>query len=46
MSWFKFVLSSGLLLFVLLGIIYPISKFNDLPQVVVAWGTVIEKSGY
>ncbi len=41
MSWFKFVLSSGLLLFVLLGIMYPISKFNDLPQIVVAWGTVM-----
>ena len=41
MSWFKFVLSSGLLLFVLIVIMYPISKFNDIPQVVVAWGTVM-----
>ena len=41
MSWFKFILSSGLLLVVLLAIMYPVSKFNDLPQIVVAWGTVM-----
>ena len=41
MSWFRFVVSSGLLLLVLIGIMYPISKFDNLPEVVVGWGTVM-----
>lgn len=41
MSWVKLVIRFGVPLFVLIGIMYPISRFNDLPAVFVAWGTLM-----
>ena len=41
MSLSKYIGFSALSLSLLLGIMYPISGFQDLPQVLVAWGTLM-----